>query len=989
MHLRPLATQPPFVGRGPELALLVAQLDAALAGAGRLAVLVGEPGIGKTRLAEELAGRAAERGARTLWGRCYEGEGAPALWAWTQILRAYLRGRDVAALGPAASAIGALMPEILPALPAAEAGRGRGSGAADGADGRFLLFDAIASVVKDAARAQPLLVILDDLHWADISSLLCLQLLANEIHDAPICVIGSYRDAELDRDDPRARILTALGRDRRHLRVHLAGLSAQELTGLLDALVGGGSDVRSAALAGVLHRGTDGNPLFVLELVRHLAESGQLDDGGLLTPEGALPVPESVREVIDRRLARLSPGCLKVLQVAAVLGQEFRLAVLARAAGPDGAPVLEALDEALSARLIVAAPGSVGGFRFGHALIRNTIYEDISLPHQSRLHLQAGDALEGFHASAPEPYFAGLAYHFIRAGPDAAGRAAAYARRAGDAALARCGYEEAARHYGLALEALDVGGAPAGTDRCTLLIARGDALNRAGETAAARQALFQAAEVARVLVAPDLLARAALAVAELQQETGRLDEPRIALLEEALAGAGVDNTPSRALLLARLAQAQPAHPLSPVRSREAIAAARRIGDARVILDVLFATRYALWSPDNLAERLANGAEMARLATALRDVWWIKAAHAFVYSDLLEHGDAPAAEAAREILARPAARRQTANEAWFELVLKAMRALTAGRLAEGEQLAWQALSAGSQAQIPDTLQSFGVQIAFTRYLQGRFDELEGSVKGLVEQYPDTPSWRAALALIFAESNRPAEARAQFERLAGNGFAAFPNDRSWLIGIANTAEVCAFLQDQERAAALYDLLLPYADQNIVIALATVWYGPVARQLGLLAGALGRWDDAVHHFDGALAMLARMASPPLAARVQAEYARLLLNRARREDRERARALRDAAIATARELGLGRVTRLVESLPADGSLPATTARTSPPGGLTAREAEVLALLAAGRTNQEIADALTVSPFTVARHITNLYGKIGARGRADATAYALRHGLH
>jgi predicted ATPase/DNA-binding CsgD family transcriptional regulator len=992
MHLRPPTASLPFVGRETELALLGARLDTALAGNGTLALLVGEPGIGKTRLAEELTRLAGGCGARVLWARCYEGEGAPAFWPWVQVFRGYARGCDPASfaaeLGPYAAAIASLTPELLPPDIARSARREGWNSGAESAEARFRLFDSITAFLKAAARSRPVVLALDDLHWADVPSLLCLQFLAQEVHDAPILAIGTYRDIDLDRDDARTRILAGLGRDRRHLCLRLAGLSEGAVAGLVNALVDGGAGEVGSALTSALHRETEGNPLFVQELVRHLAETGRLDESGSFAAEGAPSVPESIRDVIDRRLARLSPASVRVLRLAAVLGQEFRLAVLTRAADLEGVPLLEGLGEALAARVITTAPGAVGSYRFSHALIRDTLYDDLSLPVRARLHLQAGEALEGFHAPSLEQHLGELAYHFMQAAPAGAERATDYARRAGDAALARFAYEEAARNYGLALQALDLRGVPDSDERCALLIAQGDALNRAGETVAARERLLLAAEIARARAASNLLVRAALALAELQEETGRVDEARVALLDEALAALGNEPTAARALLLARLAKARHADPQSAALGREAIAIARQLDDPRVLIEVLFATRYALWAPDNLAERLANGAEMARLAGALGDVWWSKAAHAFRYSDLLELGDRAAAEVAREVIARPTSRRQTAHDAWYELVLRAMQALMAGRLAEGEQLAWQALAAGQQAQIPDALQSFGVQLAFARYMQGRFGELEGSVKGLVEQYPESPSWRAALALVYAETGRPAEARTQFDRLTAGGFGAFSKDRSRLIGLANTAEVCAFLEDKTHAEVLYDLLVPYERQNIVIALATVWYGPIARQLGLLAGALGRWDGAARHFEDALAMLARMGSPPLIACVQAEYAGLLLRRGRREDREHARALLAEAAAIARELGLGRVTALVERLHLDEPPADAEPRPALPDGLTTREAEVLALLAAGRTNQEIAAALVVSPFTVARHITNLYAKIGARGRADATAYALRHHL-
>lgn len=999
MRARPLASPAPFVGRADELALLGARLDAALAGAGSVVLLSGEAGIGKTRLVEELTGAATGRGAQVLWGRCTEVEGAPPLWPWVQLIRALARGRDPSTLAAAVAGRGpvlaALAPELFPAGTARRARRTAWDSSPSSEAERFRLFDGVTSAVRSAATSQPLVLAFDDLHWADVPSLLCLQLLAQEIDSAAVLVLGTFHDAGLEHDAPRARVLNGLGRDRRTVRMTLGGLSERETEGLVDLLLAGSAQRSSATLTRGLYRRTAGNPLFVYELLRHLDETGRLAESDPPGDGFTSAVPAGIRDVVERRIALLSPAAIRVLRLAAVLGQQFRLAVLNRAAELEGMPLLAGLDEALAARIILPATGGVGSYRFSHAVVRDAIYDALALSERAGLHLQAGEALAAFHAPAVEQHLAELAHHFMQAAQATAlgaVRAADYTRRAGDAALARFAYEDAARHYDLALQALDLGGTAAeggaAAERCSLLVARGDALNRAGETAAAREALLLAAAAARERPEPEPLARAALGLAELQEETGRVDETRVALFQEALARLHDDQVVLRALLLARLAKARPAHPHSQALGRDAIALARRSEDPSVLVDVLYAVRYVLWSPDNLAERLAQGAEMVALAVELDDDWWLRVAQAFQYSDLLELGDPAAAEAARAVLARPTAARQTAHQQWYALVLVAMQTLTAGRLAAGEQLCLQALSTGQAAQIPDALQSFGVQIAYVRYMQGRFSELESVVAGLVLQYPGTPSWRATLALIYAESGRVAEAREHFDRLAASGFAVFPRDRSWLVGIANCAEVCALLDEHTHAAVLYDLLLAHAGQNMVIALATIWYGPVDRQLGLLAGTLGRFDAAADHFERALAMLDRMPSPPLRARIEAEFASLLLRRGERTDRKRARHLLASAATAAHALGLARVGALIAQVRVDEPAPHPARAPALPDGLTAREATVLSLLAAGRTNREIAETLAVSPFTVARHITNLYAKIGARGRAEATAYALRHGL-
>jgi predicted ATPase len=898
-----------FVGRERELAELRANLEEAGRGRGRLFFLAGEPGIGKTRLAEEFAVCARQLGARAFWGRCWEGDGAPAFWPWVQIARAYLRQCDVdtwlADLGPGAAVIAQVVTEVrerlphLPALPEL-----------DPAQARFRFFDSFTRFLLDASHRQPLVAILDDLHWADIPSLLLLQFLAREVRDSRLLVIGTYRDAEVGRAHPLSAALGTLTRESQC--VVLGNLDAREVGRLIEGTTG----VKPAAgLVKVVHEKTEGNPFFVGEVVRLLAA-----DARSLSAEGetarGLSTPHGVREAVRRRLGRLSSACQRLLAVAAVIGREFTLDLLARVGGEsissDTTPLLGLLDEALAARVLGEAEGGVARYRFAHALIRETLYEDLSLPERTRLHRQIGETLEALHGTNLAPHLAALADHFFKAAPGGTvGKALTYAAEAGGRAVALLAYEEAVTHYQRALQVAELQ-EPDATRRCQLLLDLGDAQAKAGDLSQARATLRQAAALARQLVTPggtpqaaSLLARAALSFggAWVGTGTGVADEPLVDLLEGALAALGWADSPLRARVLARLASELrwvAPHEQRAALSRQAVAMARRLGDGATLAYTLSARHWALWEPDNVEERRAVTTEIIRLAERTGDKALALQGHTWHLTALLELGDIAAVGHATVAVTRLAAELQQPFYLWWSTGLRVMRVLLAGRFAEVEQLAEQALLIGQRVQAPDALQAFGAQMATLRGEQGRLHELAPAIQAFAEQHAAVPAWQGALAHLHAELGQHEEARRAFERLAAHGFTDLPRDQQWLTTLVLLAEVCTFLGDTARAAVLYELLLPYAARNVVVGPAVACYGSASRTLGLLASTTARWDEAARHFEDALAMNVRMGARPFVARTQFEYARMLLRRDLPGDHARALELLASASATARELGM-----------------------------------------------------------------------------------------
>ncbi len=447
-----------FVCRERELEAGHASLEAALSGRGQVLLITGEPGIGKTRLAEEVARSARERGADLFWGRCHGGVGVPAYWPWIQILRSYVLEREPASLGASlgagASEVAALVPEVRERLPELDEPVGRAA-----QDARFHLFDAVARLLRSAAEERPLVLILDDAHRASRGSLLLLAHLARELAPAPSLLIATYRDAELTPDHPLGEALVELAR----------GTSARRtiaLEGMGEGCVGrfmasvGRIPLRRALIEAV-HRRTEGNPLFVLEIVQWLET--QPADAPL--PD-VLAIPEGIRQVIRGRLAALSDECRPLLTVAAVLGRDFRLVPIARVTKQSEESVLERLAEAEATRIVAPVEGSRGLFCFSHPLIRETLYDELPTATRAGLHRQIAEVLEVLYTPRPiaptnlrvpidGSRLAELAHHFCEGVVLGDFRKAVdYALRAAEHAASVPAPEEATRQYQCALAIL-------------------------------------------------------------------------------------------------------------------------------------------------------------------------------------------------------------------------------------------------------------------------------------------------------------------------------------------------------------------------------------------------------------------------------------------------------------------------------------------------------------------------------------------------------
>jgi DNA-binding SARP family transcriptional activator len=887
----------PLVGRARELNALLSGLEQVLAGRGALFLLAGEAGIGKSRLSDELARRARERGARVLVGRCWEAGGAPAYWPWVQALRAHVRDRDRDALrlelGAGAAEVAQMLPELRelfgdlsdPPLLSPEAAR-------------FRLFEKLAGFLVRAAASQPLVLVLDDLHAADEPSLLLLQFVAGELHEAPLLIVGAYRDVDLQPHTPLASVVADLRREGVTHELALAGLTEEEVGRMIESSSGMQPPQRSAAA--ICHR-TEGNPLFVGEIVRLLSAEGRLAEVTEAASE-TLPIPPGVREVIGRRLRLLSDDSRRVLALAAVLGREFEFGALARLSALSEERLVDVLEEAIRVHVLAEVPAAPDRLRFAHALIRDTLYGELGALRRGRLHREVGEALEAFYGEDREPHLAELAHHFLAArAAGGAAKAIEYARAAGDRAVRLLAFEEAVRLYGAALDLLGRAGAASDRTRCELLVALADAHSRAGDHQAAKATYLEAAELARAAGLRELLGRAAVGYGgRFVWVRAATDAQLVPLLEAALSALGDADSVLRVQLLSRLACALCDDPARERREQvweQAVRAARKLGDPATLAYALDAGIAATEGPHRVAESLDQAEEVVSLAIGIgdRERAFAGHEHAFWCAWQLGHRDRRAEALAS--LTRVAEELQQPAQLWLATAAQAALALSEGRLGEAEELSESARNLGERAQGWNATATHKLQQFLARRERGQLEGFEQEVRDLPQAFPSPLMHRCVLAYVCARLNATAEAGDVVDELVRRDLSGWHLDSEWLFSITLLAEAAAMLEDGEYAARLYDLLLPYGALNAVAPIEAA-LGSASRALGMLATVLGRFADAASHYDEALRMNTSMGARPWVAHTEHDYARMLAARGEPGDRERALELARAALERYRSL-------------------------------------------------------------------------------------------
>ncbi len=862
-----------LVGRERELAELRHGLQGALNGRGGLFMVAGDPGVGKTALADEIGAEAVLAGALVLWGRAWEGGGAPAYWPWLRIIRRLASEHDVPgaieALGPEARGhLANLVPDLAAPTATPTAVAPADPGASDA--GRFQIFDAVTSLLRAASAHCPLVLILDDLHGADQPSLRLLAFLAVHLRDSPILVVGTYREAEA-RLDPQ--LATTLGDIIRHgQRLPLRGLQERDVAEIVTRVAGRRPSDR---VVRAIHEATEGNPFFVDEVVRLLSAEGRLESEEHVA---ALRIPDGVRETIRHRLAPLPERARELLRSAAVIGREFRLDTLQRVCELEPADLDGALGEAVEFGVVVERPASIGAYGFSHGLIRETLYDDIGPQRRGRLHRDVGVALEELYAADPEQHVSELAHHFfVAATAGELTKAIDYSVRAGERAMSLVAYEEASEHFERALQAFGLEDRADVPRRCDLLLALGTAQSRAGSTRVARETFLRAAGLARRLDSPDRLARAALGYGAGMGgfEFGLVDDTLIGLLQEAREALGPDDGPLLARVLGRMAIELYYSDRAGERaqlSEDGLAMARRLGDLGTVASTLSARFLTLWGPENSDERLRIATDVIELGEEARDRALVLRGHVWRIVSMMELGDWVGTDIELAIHARLADELRVPLHLWQVPLYEANRAMMDGRLHDAERAAADAFAIGRVAQSQNAAQLYAVQLFSLRAVQGRLVEVQQSVEEFARRYPAAPVWRAATAYVMALLGRRDGARRALEALTADDLREVPHDGEWMSTVSLLVSTAARLGDAGRAAQLGALLEPYVALAVVVGRGATCFGPVSRFTGMAASTAGDFDAAIAHYESALETVRKWGAEPFVAVIGLELADVL---------------------------------------------------------------------------------------------------------------------
>ncbi len=860
-----------WLGRDRELAELATGLEDLLAGRGGLFLITGEPGIGKTRLCDELARAAAARGVAVHWGRSWEAGGAPSYWPFVQVLRSMCRGLEAGALGGLVGVPGDELAELLP-----------------GTRDRFQFFDAIGTFVHAAAARAPQLLVLDDLHAADPSSLQLLHFLVRDLRAGPLLVVGTYRDAEARLSPEVGGTLAQIAREATMLP--LRRLDRREVADFIAQATG---SAPNQDRVDALHQQTEGIPLFLRERLR-------LQGSGVGQPDG-------IREVVRARLSLLTPIVRRTLEAAAVMGREFGLEALATLTETPDFEVRAQLGPAADAG-IVEPLDPPARWRFTHVLLREDLYEDLAPDRRTALHRAA--ALE-LQRRTGEPALTEVAHHLLHAIPTVGvGEAADAALRAAQRAMELLAFEDASALLERTARLLE---AAAGEERrlFEVLLGLGLARIQAADIQLGKDACLRAIGLARRLGDGELLARAVLGCAY-EFTPGVRDLALIALLDEALAALPAGDGSLRARCMAQLAAERQPEPDTqpPIElARAAVAMARRIGDPATLRFALSSAGLAMVALADPTEQLACCQEALRLALAAGDRLVALRANLLMAGASWELGDRAGAKA--HIRAHNALDSELRHERvrWLPSFLEAVTALWDGRFDDADR--WyrqsEAILQGDESRGVSML-AFPVGLARAAERYQDAPGIEATLRsafGALHQDLGNCIGEMLIAQLHGRAGDRQRTATQLAAVRAHPLFRDIREPSWL---ALLVEPCHLMGDVPLAERLYPALLPRAQRFLFLGPMGGYYDPpYSRDLGLLCQTLGRLDEAVAHLADAEARMVQTGQRSQLARVRYELAGVLLARDRAADRERAAALLEQARTLAEELGQSRLLQLL----------------------------------------------------------------------------------
>jgi DNA-binding CsgD family transcriptional regulator len=978
-----------FVGRQRELQALRAHLDTAFAGVGSLVMLVGEAGIGKTSTARAFAAFVRQRGLMVLWGSCFEGDWSPPYGPWVEALGEYARTcspeRLQRELGPGGPSLVQLIPQLRAILPDTPL-----PAPLSPDEERLRLYEAVGQFFLTITKDQPAVLVLDDLHWADQDSLRLLRYIARFVSRSRLVIVGTYRepDLEVQRQPFLSEVLAVLRRETDYQRITIHGLAEDEIAAYLDQ---GGQQHLPQALVRAIYAETNGNPFYTREIFRHLVEEEKIiPRAGRWSTDlsvSDLGIPEGVRQVLDRRVSRLSQETQRLLRFASAFTGGFTFQLLQALTGLPEETLLNSLDEALQGGLI-RTTGEAATYDFAHAIVRHTLYNELNPDRRARLHRRIALALEGIYAGCEMDYAAEFAvqYHASSILPGAE-RGIPYCLAAAEQARAGYAHDRAVVFLRMARDLLPGGPSEASADLlCQLAIAEAEALLLDDAHRSTEEAL---AALTASGTEPKTIASFLVTVARALKDGGAphaLWEP---LVERGLALVGDE----RDLLWARLTllrdwtEAIATGTINAGRWRgcdpQAVAIARASGDeddhARTLEPYDWRTRQETDEVLALARTWQPPAAIMRaLNVVARDL-------AFRHGAFRE-----AAERFEELLVTSRHYGSIPGQAEALLQLSACQ-LVLGEVALAQHTAQRVREMvarlGSMHRLRVVIE-VGLVTGFAYYVDGDWPDLAT----VATQFVASPEAARSPLGLFVAANAAnnhslagnlAEARRILRALLAvlpalpptmyvhNGTVNIAATAVWELGAVEWATTC-------RQLAL-DL--------IAAGIGGHFMGSHELTVARMAALLGDMAEAGAYFARARTELEASGRRPLRAIVEYDEAVALL-RTHSTDHARISLLLDAALEQFRTLGMEAwLKRTLEQL-ALRRRPTSSEQRVYPDGLTAREVEVLRLLAEGKTNKEIAVALVVSVPTVQRHIANIYGKIDARGRADATAYAISRGL-
>jgi class 3 adenylate cyclase len=878
----------------------------------RVVFVAGEAGIGKTTLVGDVARALYADGTTVLYGACDEDVVVP-YRPFVELLRyfalhapdAWLQRLDPASL----SQVARLAPEVAdrcPGLPAVPV--------SDPDAERYLLFNAISSVLSATSEIEPLMLVLDDLHWADRPTLNLFRHLAS-VPLGRVLIVATYRDVELTATHALTGVLGAMTREPDVLRLSLKGFDHDEIAAFLEASAGHELGVEGREFAVVLWQETDGNPFFVSEVVRDLIETGRLvqDDRGYWRSTVSLNetgIPDTIRAVVRARASRLDEGDTTALSAASVVGRNFDLATLTATTGRPAAELLDVLEHAQTLALVSEVPDVPGGFRFRHSLVHQAFYRDIGTTRRLMLHAQIADVID---AGARDGVDDGaraiqVAEHLLAAGDlaDAGRRRDAY-RRAGEHTLAMLAPDEAVRWFG---HALDAGDGADGEERCSLLLALGVAQRDAGSTEYGGT-LRAAGELARTVGSPELMARAALEnFRGFWSTSGSVDADRIEELASARAALGDVDRPIAARVLATTAVELLYSDDEASRlglADEALAMGRRVDEKATLAYLLRSWDLVHRLPWFLDERHDANHEHLAISGALGDpverFWALNNASILA----LERGDTRRfEEVAPQVL--PAARGtgQKLLE-WIGGFISVSRHIIRCEWQLAEALMERTHQLGVECGQPDAGEVYASHLFEIRRAQGRSDELVDLLRAVIDAAPEIEAFRPALGVCYVDLDCP-DGRDLFEADVADRFARYRPNGMWLTSMMMNAEVASFFENLEAADFLLDVLSPWRDQ--VAWTGTTSGGAVALAVGDLETQLGNFKEAEYDLGRALDLHRGFGAGAWVGRTLVATARLYLTRRASGDPEAARVALAEAAELAGSLGSGVLQRKAADL-------------------------------------------------------------------------------